>query len=376
MATYRKLTKEEREEKNKEYEKSVAELFINAIKENKAPWQKPWKAGSSMADYNPVTKQKNKNAKPYQGINALYLELVREIYFQSQDPRWMTFLQVKGLNKEGQKKEDFIHVKEGEKATPIKFYTPKYLDKDGKPVPVDENGIYDRDKVVRSVPVLQTHFVFHVSQIVKDKYDENGNLLLDENGKKQYIPAFEPIKIEEEKLNVKPLIEPDTLIKNTNVKIKHDQKDRCYYTEFDDAIHLVPKQQFKDTQNYYDTLLHELTHWTGVKKRLDREEFQKYSDSKEWRAKEELVAEIGGYMLAKECNINFEPTQNNISYVESWCNHIKEKPTAIFEACEKAKKASDYIQSFTREHKKENIHENDNENEETENYIVTKKKSR
>ena len=58
----------------------------------------------------------------------------------------------------------------------------------------------------------------------------------------------------------------------------------------------------------------------------------------------------------------FKPTDNNLSYVESWCSSLKEKPASIFEACQKAKKASDYIQDFTRNNTKEKVNESTTEN--------------
>ena len=52
MAYKKTLTKEERQQKQDEYEREVADLFIKAIKENKAPWTKPWEPGVNVLDYN------------------------------------------------------------------------------------------------------------------------------------------------------------------------------------------------------------------------------------------------------------------------------------------------------------------------------------
>ena len=47
--------------------------------------------------------------------------------------------------------------------------------------------------------------------------------------------------------------------------------DRAYYRPGEDRIQLPPPEQFRSSEGYYATALHELTHWRGHKSRLDRD---------------------------------------------------------------------------------------------------------
>ena len=86
------------------------------------------------------------------------------------------------------------------------------------------------------------------------------------------------------------------------------------------------------------------------------------------RAKEELVAEIGCYLLCRDAELYYEPNDNNKAYVQSWCSIIDKKNDAIEEACKKAQKASSYIMDFTR--KKNNKKSNEQE------IVITKEDDR
>src|SRR5690606_204855 len=51
----------------------------------------------------------------------------------------------------------------------------------------------------------------------------------------------------------------------------------AHYSQKDDVIVLPHKNQFHSKENYYATLLHELTHWTsGKEERCPRESFKNY----------------------------------------------------------------------------------------------------
>ena len=86
------------------------------------------------------------------------------------------------------------------------------------------------------------------------------------------------------------------------------------------------------------------------------------------RAKEELVAEIGCYLLCRDAQLYYEPNDNNKAYIQNWCSIIEEKNDAIKDACKKAQKASYYIMDFTR--KKEKDYSNEKE------IIITKEEDR
>jgi antirestriction protein ArdC len=108
------------------------------------------------------------------------------------------------------------------------------------------------------------------------------------------------------------------------------------------------------TQNFYATLLHELTHWTGHKSRCDRTEKYKTKyfenfDSNEKYAFEELVAEIGACIQCCMLGITMEPTPHAIQYLKIWKDRIKAKPETIFKASALAQAGVNYIQDLQSE---------------------------
>ena len=52
--------------------------------------------------------------------------------------------------------------------------------------------------------------------------------------------------------------------------------DRAYYKPAEVRIQLPPVDQFRSSKGYYATALHEQTHWSGHKSRLDRDLMGRY----------------------------------------------------------------------------------------------------
>lgn len=169
-----------------------------------------------------------------------------------------------------------------------------------------------------------------------------------------------PLKIERVEINEAEMIDYiDKIIEaySGNVaKVYNDQSDRCYYSPRLDEIHIVPAKGFDNVNEYYSTRFHETVHSTLAKKRLDRN-----FGSKEWGdagyAEEELVAEIGSYMLCSELGVNyyrkdkttpFSTKDNSMAYLASWVKKAKElydgdEEKAIVDAFNHASKAVDFI---------------------------------
>ena len=95
------------------------------------------------------------------------------------------------------------------------------------------------------------------------------------------------------------------------------------------------------TEAYYGTLLHELTHWTGHKKRCEREFGKRFGD--EAYAMEELVAELGSAFLCADIRISPQPRPDHAAYVDHWLKVLKADKKAIFTAASQASKAADFL---------------------------------
>ena len=76
-----------------------------------------------------------------------------------------------------------------------------------------------------------------------------------------------------------------------------------------DLIKLPLKEQYEKKERYYATALHELSHWTGHKSRLDRD--LDYSFGYDNYAKEELSAEIGSSLGCLSLGVNSEISENS-----------------------------------------------------------------
>jgi len=133
----------------------------------------------------------------------------------------------------------------------------------------------------------------------------------------------------------------------------HISNQGAFYSRKDDYIGMPDAQSFIDTktstaqENYYSTLFHELTHWTGAESRLSRTKGKKFGDAD--YAYEELVAELGAAFLCAATGISPEPRQDHAHYLASWLKALKKEKTFLFSAASQSQKALDYIIGFSAE---------------------------
>jgi len=107
-----------------------------------------------------------------------------------------------------------------------------------------------------------------------------------------------------------------------------------------DEIRMPPVEAFKDKANHDATLLHELTHWTGHKTRLDRLSGDKFGG--EGYAFEELVAELGAAMAGSLLGLPYEGLQH-ADYIANWLKVLKSDVKHIYSAAKLASKAVNYL---------------------------------
>jgi antirestriction protein ArdC len=291
--------------KNKDdYTTQTANFFISAIENGTAPWQKSWKADEYLSPYNPITKTQ------YSGMNSLLLEMYSQINHQSDDPRWMTFLNAR---------DNKYHIKKGSKGVPLAYYNRIMLDENGKRT--------DNPDEAKSYKSIRNFFiVFHASQI-------------------EGLPPFQK-NTEIVRKDSEVIPNAQYLMDNTKAKIIHDQRDKNYYSPNEDTIHLTKKHTYEKIDNYYQTAFHELSHWTGHETRLNRS-FSNTKGSPDY-ASEELRAEIASYLICKDLKLDFDPL-SSASYVASWASTLKfnSDHNEIIKACHDADKIKEYIHDFS-----------------------------
>lgn len=155
-------------------------------------------------------------------------------------------------------------------------------------------------------------------------------------------PEIREIQFQDHELNEYVESFLNELIKQKRVpKIYTDQADRCFYRPGQDAIHMVNFKQFHQIEEYYSTLLHEITHSTGNPARLGRGQLNKARSLS--YANEELVAEMGAMILCTELGLRYN-RQNAISYLKGWLQNAKgDVDNNLIEAYSFACDAAEYL---------------------------------
>lgn len=263
-----------------------------------------------------------KTQRHYTGINQflLSLSLLDKGYFKNM---WLTFKQTKDLGG---------HIKKGEKSSPILFYRTAYIDQDKKyykPETVEAMSPKKQDEIgIRSIPIPKLYRVFNVAQT------EDLDPALYEAEPKEPLQDFEKDERAEQ------------LILSTGAEIEIVESNRAYYVPATDKIRVPLREQFKGTEPFYGTTLHELGHWTGHETRLNRELIGSFGDPA--YAKEELVAELTSAFCCAA--LGFSKTiSNNAAYIKNWLGVLKADNKAVVTAASQAQKAADYILAFAPE---------------------------
>ena len=136
----------------------------------------------------------------------------------------------------------------------------------------------------------------------------------------------------------------DQFFIDTGAQIYTKGHQPAYYP-LADKIEMPEFDDFNTAEDYYSTLSHELTHWTGHKSRLDRQ-LKGKNDIKEY-AQEELIAELGAAFLCAELNISSQPREDHAAYLQSWIKALKNDKKFIFAAASQASRAVDYLKNLT-----------------------------
>ncbi len=145
---------------------------------------------------------------------------------------------------------------------------------------------------------------------------------------------------------VEVLEEVEAFVRATGADIGH-KGSAAFYLERGDYIQMPERTLFHgtatstSTESYYSTLLHELTHWTGAKHRLNRTFGERFGD--EAYAVEELVAELGAAFLCADLGISNDPRPDHAAYVSQWVKLLKNQPRAMIMAAQEASKASEFL---------------------------------
>jgi len=278
----------------------ITDKIITAIEAGTPPWVKPWRSMGLRGGL-PYNAQSNRG---YSGVNV-WLLLMEQQMNDYATPGWMTFKQAKDLGG---------HVRKGEKSTLVVYFSTFKIEEEGA------NG----ETKEKSRGFMKGYRVFNIAQI-----DD----LPDKIAKPADLEAPEPIIGNED-----PAF--DAWAKATGADIRNGSHHAAYYPTSDHIV-MPNREDFTSADRYSTTCLHELGHWTGHGKRLDRD-LKKGIFSKGEYAAEELVAELCSSFLAAELGLDAELEQS-AAYIKSWLKALKNDKKFIFSASSKASKAAEYL---------------------------------
>lgn len=272
---------------------TITDSIIQQLETGATPWVKPWRSLRGLpGNGSPYNAAKN---RPYRGCN--YFWLLQQPY---SNPAWLTFDQAQKMGG---------NVKAGQKGTPVIYWNIQR--RTGK----DSEG----NDAVTAVPFIKHYWVFNVEQCEGLRLPEI---------EKEPEPDWSP------ESNVMALVDRLEL----QGGLTHGG-DNAFYAPSRDVISMPAMAAFNSPENYHATLLHEATHATGAKHRLDRLTPAKFA-SEEY-AYEELVAELGAAMLCAHCGIDGD--LRHAGYIESWLKALKNDKKFIISASAKAQQALDFL---------------------------------
>ena len=282
----------------------ITARIVAEMEAGRVPWIQPWGPGTAGAGLprNAVT------GRPYSGINVLILwGAVIGGGYPSQS--WLTFRQALAAGGA---------VRKGERGTCVVYADHFVSTRSGTGATGTDGDRRDEGEQTRPVPFLRRFTVFNLAQCEGLREDLAGDAAP--------LPEREIVPVAE------------TLIAASGVDFRVGG-DKAFYVPSLDFVAVPPQPAFFDQINWYRTALHELTHATGHKSRLDRNLASAFGTS--GYAREELVAEIGSAFLCAALGI--VPTVRHADYLGSWLDVLREDNRAIFRAASQASKAADWL---------------------------------
>ncbi len=262
----------------------ITDKIIKHMESAGADWKKPWTSTNKGLPRNGISQTM------YTGINSVHLQLQGFLQGYA-SPDWYTYKQASSIG---------AQVRKGEKSTFGIFYSP----------------IKIKDKTTgddKSIPMLKSFYLFNRAQI-------------------DGLPEVEIVQ------NVVDSLEAvEQIVHKVGAVVKHGQSG-AFYVPSADYIGMPDIDAFNSSPDYYSTLLHELTHWTGHKSRLDR-----FAEGVDAYAIEELIAELGSAMLCGIVGIVDSTVDGHAKYLNHWLTGLRNDKNLIMQASSKAWQAVQFV---------------------------------
>jgi len=278
----------------------VTGRIIAELAAGRAPWVRPWGKASGAA---PGLPRNALTGRSYSGVNVLLLwgALIEHGF---DDQGWLTFRQAQKAG--GQ-------VRRGERGTTV-VYADRFAPKD------EAARAAQAGEAPGVVPFLKRFTVFNIAQC-------------------EGLDGICPPVVAPPEREIIPNVEDLVAATGASVRIGGSE---AYYAPALDYVRVPPQPAFHQQIDYYRTLLHELSHWTGHPSRLNRDQTGRFG-SKPYGF-EELVAELSAAFTCAALGV--VPTVRQADYLGAWLAILREDNRAIFRAASKASKSADFLLAF------------------------------
>lgn len=276
------------------YERITAEI-IAAMDTGPFDFTMPWHHdGSSCA--RPVNVI---SGKPYRGINTLALWAAGAgLGFGS--GLWGTYAQWAQRG---------AQVRKGERASTIVFWKP--VD------PRQSDDSADNEESTRQRFIARGYAVFNADQV--EGFEFPPTTFLPESERDAAADAF---------------------LAALEIDI-HVGGSEAFYRPSSDSVHLPDFERFRDAASFYAVALHECSHASGAKHRLDRDLTGRFGTAA--YAAEEICVELASGFLLADLGIAHNPRPDHAAYIESWIDLLRDDARAIFTAASKAQAIADWM---------------------------------
>ncbi len=320
-------------EHNEKVLEKFAEMIISRMEQMKSgTWKKGW-VGRTLGG-SPM----NIEGNSYQGSNVFWLMM--DCSMSGYD--YPIYCTLKQANKLG------ARINKGSRSMPVIFWDYSITAPNGQKIKIETYRQMSKSQqdLCQVIPFLKSYNVFNIAQTdLEEKQPDKVKALKSKFGDK-------PELMDDSGMYTNAAL--DTLLENQSWVCPIDYQhfsERAFYSPTADKVVVPMKAQFrissseeeiyKDGQEYYASLLHEMIHSTGVESRLNRISGKRFGDK--LFAKEELVAELGAARIGQVLGFDARILDNNAAYLDSWINNLREEPRYVLSLMQDVDKASRMI---------------------------------
>lgn len=286
----------------------IADQIIALLDQGQLPpWQRPWQYSQYGTPRNAVS------GRPYRGINRWLTQLAQD-QAGYLEPRWLTLRQANAAGG---------RIKAGAQSTQIVFW--KLVNRKTETDPeTTGTDTATTGKEHDTYPIARLYRVFNLEQTVDCT-----------------LPALAEFPSPPD-----PIAAAEAIIGNMPHApefITYDWSNQPpHYLPRQDCVRVPSRQRYAQTELYYNTVYHELTHATGHPRRLNRFTPEQTPDLHTYGV-EELVAGMGAAMLSDTAGLRRATLEVDAAYLDAWSRTIKAERSIVLKAAQQAQRAHDYI---------------------------------